>query len=130
MTKCKVQSIYFLIQLRGGDYFFLLHVHFLLGVGSVGLFFPPFRLLVSCFGSACTSSCTRSKGRHSRRRTRVRPACSRTGSRWTTGCSSQPRASSSPSRLLSCKCPAKRNARLSAAVVEWSSASKCTQRNE
>lgn len=61
-----------------------------------------FRPLAFC--SACTCSCTRSKAHRSRRRTRARPGCSRTGSRWTTECSSPPRGSSSPSHLLCCKC--------------------------
>lgn len=87
-------------------------------------FFPIFDFWFLVFGSACTSSCTQSKGRHSRPRTRARPACLHTGSRWTMGCSSRPRASSSPSRLLSCKCPTKHNAQLSAAIVGWSSASR------
>lgn len=56
-----------------------------------------------CVCSACTCCCTRSKARPSRRPTRGRPACSPTGSRWTTGSSLRPPASSSPSRPSSCK---------------------------
>lgn len=60
---------------------------------------------VSLVCSACTSCFTPSKGRRSRPQIRARLASSRTGSRWTTACSSLRHASSSPSHPLSCKWP-------------------------
>ena len=60
---------------------------------------------VSLVCSACTSCFTPSKGRRSRPQIRARLASSRTGSRWTTACSSPRHASSSPSHPLSCKWP-------------------------